>query len=562
MKVFPITTLGAALLVAAAARAPAQAAPGPQVSPVGMPRPCESVTVDRTVNLTLGKSTILRLPFPAARLIVGGHSATAARPAAVQTAGGTAAPPAAAPASPAAQGTDGVADSDVTLLSPSELFFVGRKPGAMNLILQSADGRCLLKDIIVTVDPGALQAKLAELMPQERGIRVLGADSTLVLSGEVSDASRLDQIVTLAGAYADSRKVVNLLSVSAPQQVMLEVTIAEVSKNVLDKFGIDFSRMVTGGGRSTLMSGILGGGTAVFGQLSGAAASGNILGTAGAVASGSNATVSSTLNTAARRATLLSIEAQTKDGIVRVLAEPNIMAISGQTASFLSGGKIFIPVAQSRDGGGSTITLEEKEFGVGLRFTPTVLDGSRINLKLVSEASELSQTGSPFTSVNGVTAILPSITTRRVDTTVQLGDGQSFAVAGLIKNNSNEALDRLPGLGEVPVMGALFRSTEFQNDQTELLFVVTPRLVRPMTSQAMLPTDNHIVPTRTEVMLMGAGEGQRPVQAQAAGAAPAPSAPSAPTAPQSPAAPQPGSRAEAGPPRPGTADAALLVLPD
>jgi len=184
------------------------------------------------------------------------------------------------------------------------------------------------------------------------------------------------------------------------------------------------------------------------------------------------------------------------------------MAISGQSASFLSGGKIFIPVAQSRDAGGSTITLEEKEFGVGLRFTPTVLDGSRINLKLVSEASELSQTGSPFTSVNGVTSVLPSISTRRVDTTVQLGDGQSFVVAGLIKNNFNESLDRTPGLGEVPVVGALFRSTEFQNDQTELMFIVTPRLVRPLNAQVMLPTDNHLVPSRADVMLNGSAEGK------------------------------------------------------
>jgi pilus assembly protein CpaC len=136
-----------------------------------------------------------------------------------------------------------------------------------------------------------------------------------------------------------------------------------------------------------------------------------------------------------------------------------------------------------------------------------VLDGGRVNLKLVSEVSELSQTGSPFTTFGGFTAILPSMTTRRIDTTVQLGDGQSFVVAGLIKNNMNEALNKFPGLGEVPVMGALFRSTEFQTDQTELMFVVTPRLVRPLTAAVTLPTDNHIVPVSSQVMLMGTGEG-------------------------------------------------------
>ena len=145
----------------------------------------------------------------------------------------------------------------------------------------------------------------------------------------------------------------------------------------------------------------------------------------------------------------LNIDGERQDGVVRVLAEPNIVAISGQSASFLSGGKIFIPVAQEPGvtGGITRITLEEKEFGVGLKFTPTVLDGGRVNLKLVSEVSELTQTGSPFTTVGGFTAILPSMSTRRIDTTVQLGDGQSFVVAGLIKNNMTEALNKFPGLG-------------------------------------------------------------------------------------------------------------------
>jgi pilus assembly protein CpaC len=144
---------------------------------------------------------------------------------------------------------------------------------------------------------------------------------------------------------------------------------------------------------------------------------------------------------------------------------------------------------------------------VGLRFTPTVLDGTRINLKLVSEVSELSQTGSPFTTTNGATAILPSMTTRRVDTTVQLQDGQSFAVAGLIKNNLTQALDKFPGLGDAPVLGALFRSTEFQSDQTELMFLITARLVKPMTGAVTVPTDNHVPPTAGDSLVRGKSEG-------------------------------------------------------
>ena len=145
-----------------------------------------------------------------------------------------------------------------------------------------------------------------------------------------------------------------------------------------------------------------------------------------------------------------------------------------------------------------------------MKFTPTVLGGSRINLKMVSEVSDLSQVGSPFTTVGGVTSVLPSLTVRRADTTVQLNDGQSFVIAGLIKNNITETVKRIPGLGEIPIVGALARSTEFQTDQTELLFVVTPRLVKALAESPRLPTDNHAVPSRAEVYLRGALESLTP----------------------------------------------------
>lgn len=271
--------------------------------------------------------------------------------------------------------------------------------------------------------------------------------------------------------------MVNLLQVAQGQQVMLEVKIAEVSKSLIDKLGASVAIRRTGNG-----------GENVFSLLS------DFLSKGGGLLEALNI-----------GKTALNIDGQNDDGLVRVLAEPNIMAISGQSASFLSGGKIFIPVSQTPGTGttGSVVTLEEKEFGIGVRFTPTVLDGARINLKLLSEVSELSQAGSPFTSVNDVVSILPSMTVRRADTTVQLNDGQSFVIAGLIKNNSSTAIKRFPGLGEVPVLGALFRSSEFQRDQTELLFVITPRLVRPLADVPILPTDNHIEPKPSDVLLHG-----------------------------------------------------------
>jgi pilus assembly protein CpaC len=189
------------------------------------------------------------------------------------------------------------------------------------------------------------------------------------------------------------------------------------------------------------------------------------------------------------------------------------MAISGQEASFRAGGKVFIPVARENNlTGGTTVTLEEKEFGVGVKFKPTVLEGGRINLKVSPEVSEINRTGTPFTTVNGVTSVLPSFTLRRAETTVQLNDGQSFMIAGLVSNNVAETVNRFPGLGELPILGALFRSSEFQNDKTELMFVITPRLVKPLPPDYALPTDSYVEPSRAEFFFEGKMEGDAPKQ--------------------------------------------------
>jgi pilus assembly protein CpaC len=491
------TAAGPALAADVVATAPASAsmpgaAPAAPQAAGGAPasRRCTAIIPDdQPTQAVLGKSVVIPLRARVVRIVVSGQPqsrAAAAAPAGAQQ-------PAAAMA-PNANAGDGVADVDVTLLSPTDLFFRGRQAGSMNVVLQSADGTCYIKDVIVTIDPMALQAKLAELMPEERGIRVRSAEKSIVLTGEISDALKLDDVMSLASAYgADGKKIVNLMRVSRPQQVMLEVKIAEVSKTLLDRLGarVGLARSSGSGFNNySLISNFLSSGAGLF----------------EAMRIGRGA---------------ISIDGQKDDGLVRILAEPNIMAISGQQASFLSGGKIFIPVAQSGGTGGSqTITLEEKEFGIGVKFTPTVLNGDRINLKMVSEVSDLTQTGSPFTTVSGVTSVLPSLTVRRADTTVQLNDGQSFVIAGLIKSNVNETVKRYPGLGEVPVMGALFRSTEFQNDQTELMFVITPRLVRPLAESPRVPTDNHVVPSRAEVYLNGALESATPAPAAPASETP------------------------------------------
>lgn len=467
------------------AKAPATAvtAPVPARSAVSA-RNCSAIRMEEPATVTLGKSVVIPLSSPMARILVSGHTPGSAQ------AGVPAAAAAAAATQTAVQ--DGIGDIEVQLLSPRDLFFRGRKSGGMNVILQNAQGICFVKDVVVTIDPGPLQAKLAELMPEERGIRVQGADNALVLSGEISNPLRLDDVLTLAGAYSDSKRIVNLLRTTSPHQVMLEVKIAEISKTLLDKLGAGFNgqRIASGGMNSySIISNFLSGGGGLLSALR--------------IGRGA-----------------FTIDGQKDDGLVRILAEPNIMAISGQQASFLSGGKIFIPVAQSNTNGVPVMTLEEKEFGIGVKFTPTVLGNARVNLKLVSEVSDLSQTGSPFTSINGVTSVIPSFSVRRADTTVQLNDGQSLVIAGLIKNNITEAIKRFPGLGEIPVLGALARSTEFQTDQTELMFVITPRLVQALAEAPRLPTDNHATPSRTEVYLNGALESATPAAAPPAPAMP------------------------------------------
>lgn len=485
---------GAMPAAAVSSTSAAAAAATGNTGPGGSRRCTAIIPDDQPTQAVLGKSVVIPLKARVVRIVVSGQPpARAAVPAAAAAAVPAGMQPPPAQAANANAG-DGIADVDVTLLSPTDLFFRGRQAGSMNVVLQSADGTCYIKDVIVTIDPLALQAKLAELMPDERRIRVRSAEKSIVLTGEISDALKLDDVMNLASAYgADGKKVVNLLRVATPQQVMLEVKIAEVSKTLLDRLGSRVGIARTGNGglnNYSLISNFLSTGA----------------GLAQALRIGR---------------TSLTIDGQKDDGLVRILAEPNIMAISGQQASFLSGGKIFIPVAQNAAGGGGTnITLEEKEFGIGVKFTPTVLNGDRVNLKLVSEVSDLTQTGSPFTTVSGVTAVLPSLTVRRADTTVQLNDGQSFVIAGLIKSNVNETIKRYPGLGEVPVMGALFRSTEFQNEQTELMFVITPRLVRPLAESPRVPTDNHVVPSRAEVYLNGALESSTPAPAAPASETP------------------------------------------
>lgn len=425
--------------------------------------------------------------------------------------------------------------AQATLVSQRTLYVVGMSVGTTNMIVQGRSGACQIIDVSVGVDAEGLQRTLAQLLPNERGIRVSSAAGNLVLAGRVSSGQAAQQAMSIAGAYAGAQptqqdqsstasfgnggsisqqsssvskgsEVINMMTVDSPQQVMLEVKVAEVSKTLLNQLGAAVN--IQGG----------------FGSWTGALVSSLLAGVSSGVA----------VSKANNRPFNIAVDAQKSDSLGKILAEPNLVTLSGQEASFLAGGRVFIPVPQSNGTGGSTITLQEEEFGVGLKFTPTVLAGSRVNLKVAPEVSELSPTGVTVQATGtSSTAILPLITTRRASTTVQMNDGESFAIGGLIQNNITGALKALPGIGEVPVLGALFRSTSFQQDRTELIFIVTVHLVKPLPpGDYPLPTDSFTGVSDGTVYATGNMEGRRPTVS--------PNAPQMPAQPQTqPAAPAP-----------------------
>ncbi|KWI87479.1 secretin [Burkholderia ubonensis] len=464
---------------APAAGAAAAAANGPLRGPncVGAVRESTSVSVP------LGKSMLVPMPEPVRNRTIG-------NPAVAQA----------------------------TMVSPQTLYILGMSVGTTNMIVQGKSGACRIIDVAVGADAGGLQASLGQLMPGERDIHVSTAADTIVLAGNVSSAQAAQQAAAIAKAYAnaggggangangDSKSggtVLNMLTVTAPQQVMLEVKVAEVSKTLINQLGSAFN--IQGG----------------FGSWSGALVSNLLAGVASGIVA----------NKANNRPFRVAVDAQNTDDLVKILAEPNLVTISGQEATFLAGGKIFIPVPQSNTGGGTTITLQEEEFGVALRFLPTVLSNGSISLKVAPEVSELSQTGVTLTATNVAGAsILPLITTRRASTTVQMADGETFAIGGLIKNNVTGALKAVPGIGEIPVLGALARSTSFQQDRTELIFIVTPHLVKPLqTADVPLPTDSFTRTNEADVFATGNMEGRGGLRKH--GRAPASEA--APAQPQS-----------------------------
>jgi pilus assembly protein CpaC len=440
---------------------------------------CISTEVAPLINVPLGKSAVLKLQSPAARIILGNPGGgRAAIPTLVQS-DSKAVKGKGEEAQPTASTSSGVADIDVILLNPNEIYLLGKAVGSTNIIVLGRDGVCTTMDIAVGIDTKTLESRLNQFIPGST-IKVTAAADSVLLSGMIADATKVQDAINIAAAYTGSpSRVINMLDVGDPQQVMLEVKVAEVDKTLVDQLGAKFNMpSIHGAWTYSVMSDFL----------SGAA------GSISAVKSDGKA---------------ISVDAQKTNNLVKILAEPNIMAISGQEGSFLAGGEIYIPVPQSNTAGGQTITLQQEEYGVSLKVLPTVLSGGRINLRVRPEVSELSPTGATVKG-EALSLVLPLITTRKAETTVQLNDGQSFAIGGLIKSNTTQNVDAFPILGELPIIGALFRDSSFQKNRTELVFVITPHLVKPLPPDYPLPTDNISDPSRTDFFLYGKMEGTPP----------------------------------------------------
>ncbi|MFA5940818.1 MAG: type II and III secretion system protein family protein [Sinimarinibacterium sp.] len=436
-------------------------------------------------------------------------------------------------------GNPGVAD--ILVLRGQQLYVVGKNLGTTNVVAWDSDGNVLSSfDVEVTHDLDSLKEKLHQLLPGEP-IQVYSAQEKVVLSGQVSSIARMDAARELAAGFlpdciraisdapeAQGKRgaggtdpsckkgaVVNLMQVGGAQQVMLKVTVAEMARSVVRRLDanlniLDFGRHLSGGATSGGASfpdaldaeGLR---TPLLGDLGNQS---NIVGPVLDEFAPTTPLIDSTglflsyLSGETYLQAVLDISKQ--NGLAKILSEPTLTTLTGQEAQFLSGGEFPIPVPQGGSTGGTTI--EFKEFGVGLRFVPIVLDSGRINLTLNVSVSEISGDNNVVLRSTGTTNtfFIPSLTKRSASGTIELADGQSMGVAGLINDNLRSFVSKLPGLGDLPLIGLLFRSQEYVSGQTELVIFVTPHLAKPIAAdQISLPTDSFVPPGDLEFYLLG-----------------------------------------------------------
>ncbi|MBI9079971.1 MAG: type II and III secretion system protein family protein [Pseudodesulfovibrio sp.] len=373
--------------------------------------------------------------------------------------------------------------ASIVVISPRQIYLSAMELGSTTLTLWSGNAVAAVYDVVVMPDVTRLKRMIHEILPDEKNVKVLSSGDSITLSGYVSSTSSLSSVLSLAKAEADD-KVVNLLKVDGIHQVMLEVRVAEMSRAVTKRLGINFAAI---GSNFSIYS--------IINNLTSYNADDNVF----ELTENINFTGSYQTGTTS---IFGMIDALKANGLVRMLAEPNLTCVSGESAEFLVGGEVPIPMP----GALGTLGIEFKPFGVGLKFTPLVMSSGLINLQVNPEVSELDYSRS--LSVSGYE--IPTISTRRASTVVEMADGQSFIIAGLISDTLKENSHKFPGLGEIPVLGALFSSKDFSSSKTELVIIVTARLAKPVDMENQtLPTDGFKEPDDAEFYLLGLQEGAR-----------------------------------------------------
>jgi pilus assembly protein CpaC len=392
--------------------------------------------------------------------------------------------------------------ADVQVPLPTRVFVLGRKAGHTTLYALGAEGQQIAALDVEVRNPGEAVQKSVDLDPAAHDVQIKGTNSGLALEGTARDpaaAYRANQVA--AGFQKEGESLDDRVKIKSSAQVTIRVRIAEVSRSVTKELGFNWNALLSAG---AFKFGLVTGRT-VF-PATQSATGATIPGLFTPDPTGAGSTLVSAATSHVNFDSV--IDALAQDGLISVLAEPNLTALSGESASFLAGGEFPIPIAQNQN----AISIEFKQYGVSLNFVPTVLASNHISMHVRPEVSELSTQGA--ITLGGVQ--IPGLTVRRADTTIELGSGESFAIGGLLQNNMTSTVSRYPGLGDIPVLGALFRSSNFTRNESELIIIVTPYIVKPIADPKLirLPTDGLRPPSDLEQMLLGRIEGTRATPAE------------------------------------------------
>ena len=375
--------------------------------------------------------------------------------------------------------------ADVQMNSPTVAYIFGKKPGRTNLFATDDKGQTTLNIEVIVQHPIDQIKNLTEKVAPGENIDMVSTPNGLMLQGTVETPQSAKNVESAASAYlGPTEKITNNITVATPNQVYLKVKIAEVKRNVINSFGINWGAAINSPNHF------------LFGLLTGSRAPND---STGAFVRSSSTTNSIGAGFSDGKTNLSAlIDALNSENLASLLAEPNLVALSGQSASFLVGGEIPYPVPQDQN----SVAIQFKKIGISLSFTPTVIAPNRIILRVKPEVSEIDTSNQLTFLVAGAPITVPAIRTRSAETSIELGSGQSLAIAGLFSKQTSNGLNTLPGLGDLPIIGALFKSTQFSRDETELVIIVTPYTIDPTTEAALaLPTDTLYHATNFEMLL-------------------------------------------------------------